>query len=91
MPPAACISDMHVCPKVKAGAGTSRVGGPTSSGEPTLLSGYVAAARVGDASYASGGWPPDSNSIHPLIRAAQGACSGNGAACSSLPAVTSVA
>lgn len=47
MPPAARITDMHVCPKVEPGP-VPHVGGPTTSGEPTVLIGFQPAARVGD-------------------------------------------
>lgn len=47
MPPAARITDMHVCPKVDPGP-VPHVGGPTTSGEGTVLIGYQPAARVGD-------------------------------------------
>lgn len=43
MPPAARISDMHTCPV------PTHVGGPTVVGDPTVLIGYMPAARVGDA------------------------------------------
>jgi uncharacterized Zn-binding protein involved in type VI secretion len=57
MPPAARISDMHTCPKVEPGP-VPHVGGPTISGEPTVLIGYQPAARVGDTLVCVG--PPDS-------------------------------
>jgi uncharacterized Zn-binding protein involved in type VI secretion len=47
MPPAARITDMHVCPKVEPGP-VPHVGGPTISGEGTVLIGFMPAARVGD-------------------------------------------
>ncbi len=47
MPPAARITDMHVCPKVEPGP-VPHVGGPTTSGEPTVIIGFQPAARVGD-------------------------------------------
>lgn len=47
MPPAARITDMHVCPKVEPGP-IPHVGGPTVSGESTVIIGYQRAARVGD-------------------------------------------
>ena len=43
MPPAARITDMHTCPV------PTHVGGPTVVGDPTVLIGYMPAARVGDA------------------------------------------
>src|SRR6218665_628967 len=58
MPPAARITDMHVCPKVEPGP-VPHVGGPTSSGEPTVIIGGMPAARVGDSLVCFGG-PPDS-------------------------------
>lgn len=45
MPPAARISDNHTCPQIDPPA---HVGGPISSGAPTVLIGYMPAARVGD-------------------------------------------
>lgn len=47
MPPAARVSDMHTCP---ASTGpTPHVGGPIlPAGEPTVLIGYMPAARQGD-------------------------------------------
>ncbi|HLL02563.1 MAG TPA: PAAR domain-containing protein [Myxococcaceae bacterium] len=47
MPPAARITDMHVCPKVEPGP-VPHVGGPTTSGESTVIIGFQPAARVGD-------------------------------------------
>src|SRR6218665_89391 len=58
MPPAARITDMHVCPKVEPGP-VPHVGGPTSSGEPTVIIGGMPAARVGD-SLVCFARPPDS-------------------------------
>ena len=55
MPPAARISDMHVCPMV---TGTvPHVGGPVSVGEPTVLIGMMPAARTSDMCVCVG--PPD--------------------------------
>jgi uncharacterized Zn-binding protein involved in type VI secretion len=56
MPPAARISDAHVCPKVEPGP-KPHVGGPVSAGEATVLIGFQPAARVGDAAVCIG--PPD--------------------------------
>ena len=57
MPPAARISDMHVCPKVEPGP-VPHVGGPIlPPGEPTVLIGGTPAARVGDKAVCVG--PPD--------------------------------
>jgi uncharacterized Zn-binding protein involved in type VI secretion len=56
MPPAARITDMHVCPKVEPGP-VPHVGGPIIVGEPTVLIGFMPAARVGDAAVCVG--PPD--------------------------------
>ena len=56
MPPAARISDLHVCPKVEPGP-VPHVGGPVSTGEPTVLIGFMPAARVGDMAVCVG--PPD--------------------------------
>jgi len=57
MPPAARIGDMHTCPKVEPGP-VPHVGGPTSTGERTVIIGYMPAARVGDSLVCIG--PPDS-------------------------------
>lgn len=57
MPPAARIGDMHTCPKVEPGP-VPHVGGPVSSGEPTVIIGFMPAARVGDSLVCIG--PPDS-------------------------------
>ncbi len=56
MPPAARVSDMHVCPMV---TGTvPHVGGPVlPPGEPTVLIANMPAARVGDMAVCTG--PPD--------------------------------
>lgn len=57
MPPAARITDMHVCPKVEPGP-VPHVGGPIlPAGEPTVLIGGLPAARVGDMAVCVG--PPD--------------------------------
>ena len=57
MPPAARVSDMHVCPKVEPGP-VPHVGGPIlPAGEPTVLIGFMPAARVGDMLVCVG--PPD--------------------------------
>lgn len=42
MPPAARITDMHTCPQ------PIHVGGPTSSGDSSVIIGFQPAARVGD-------------------------------------------
>jgi uncharacterized Zn-binding protein involved in type VI secretion len=49
---------MHVCPKVEPGP-VPHVGGPTSSGEKTVIIGGMRAARIGDSLVCFGG-PPDS-------------------------------
>ncbi len=55
MPPAARISDMHTCPMV---TGTvPHVGGPVVIGCPTVMIGFMPAARVGDMCVCVG--PPD--------------------------------
>ena len=56
MPPAARISDMHTCPMVDPGP-KPHVGGPVSAGCPTVLIGFMPAARVGDMAVCVG--PPD--------------------------------
>ena len=54
-PPAARISDMHVCPMV---TGTvPHVGGPIALGCMTVLIGKMPAARIGDMCVCTG--PPD--------------------------------
>lgn len=55
MPPAARISDMHTCPM--ADGSKPHVGGPVIVGDPTVLIGFVPAARVGDQAACVG--PPD--------------------------------
>jgi len=58
MPPAARISDMHVCPMVTpAFFPVPHVGGPITMGCPTVLIGGMPAARVGDMATCVG--PPD--------------------------------
>ncbi len=56
MPPAARISDMHVCPMVTGVV--PHVGGPISMGCPTVMIGFMPAARMGDMAVCVG--PPDS-------------------------------
>src|SRR6218665_2683694 len=58
MPPATRNSNVHVCPRGGPGP-VPHVGGPTSSGEPTVIIGGIPAARVGDSLVCFGG-PPDS-------------------------------
>lgn len=56
MPPAARLTDMHVCPMVTGVV--PHVGGPiTAPGAPTVLIGGLPAARVGDMVTCVG--PPD--------------------------------
>ena len=55
MPPAARISDMHVCPMVTGIV--PHVGGPVSMGCPTVMIGFMPAARVSDMCVCVG--PPD--------------------------------
>jgi uncharacterized Zn-binding protein involved in type VI secretion len=58
MPPAARISDMHVCPLATPGTPPiPHVGGPISAGCPTVIIGGMPAARVGDIAICVG--PPD--------------------------------
>jgi uncharacterized Zn-binding protein involved in type VI secretion len=55
MPPAARVGDLHTCPMV---TGTvPHVGGPISIGCPTVMIGFMPAARVGDMAVCTG--PPD--------------------------------
>lgn len=57
MPPAARITDMHTCPMVNPGP-VPHVGGPIlPAGCPTVLIGYLPAARVTDMALCVG--PPD--------------------------------
>ncbi len=60
MPPAARITDMHVCPMLTPGVPPiPHVGGPiTGPGAPTVLIGGLPAAKVGDLAICVG--PPDS-------------------------------
>ena len=60
MPPAARLTDMHVCPMVTPGTPPiPHVGGPISGpGCPTVMIGFLPAARVGDMAVCVG--PPDS-------------------------------
>lgn len=55
MPPAARIGDMHTCPMVTGVV--PHVGGPIVKGEPTVMIGFVPAARIGDQLTCVG--PPD--------------------------------
>ncbi len=59
MPPAARVGDMHTCPMVTPGTPPiPHVGGPIlPPGCPTVLIGFVPAARVGDMCVCVG--PPD--------------------------------
>jgi uncharacterized Zn-binding protein involved in type VI secretion len=58
MPPAARIGDMHTCPMVTPGTPpVPHVGGPISMGCPTVMIGFMPAARVGDMAVCVG--PPD--------------------------------
>lgn len=60
MPPAARLTDMHVCPMITPGLPPiPHVGGPiTGPGAPTVLLGGLPAARIGDMAVCVG--PPDS-------------------------------
>lgn len=80
MPPAARISDNHVCPKVEPGP-VPHVGGPVITGEPTVLIGFMPAARVGDNLICVG--PPDSVSAgEPTVRIGNKDAARLGDACS---------
>jgi len=59
MPPAARLTDMHVCPMVTPSVPpVPHVGGPiTGPGAPTVLIGSLPAAKVGDMAVCVG--PPD--------------------------------
>ncbi len=56
MPPAARITDNHVCPKVEPGP-VPHVGGPVVVGSANVIIGFVPAGRVGDMLVCVG--PPD--------------------------------
>ena len=56
--PAARIGDMHVCPMATPGTPpVPHVGGPVTMGCPTVMIGFMPAARVGDLATCVG--PPD--------------------------------
>ena len=56
--PAARIGDLHVCPMVTPGTPpVPHVGGPVTMGCPTVMIGFMPAARVGDLATCVG--PPD--------------------------------
>ena len=47
--PAARVGDMHVCPMVTPGTPpVPHVGGPVTMGCPTVMIGFMPAARLGD-------------------------------------------
>ena len=60
MPPAARLTDLHICPMATpASPPIPHVGGPiTGPGMPTVLIGKLSGARVGDLAVCVG--PPDS-------------------------------
>ncbi len=59
MPPAARLSDMHVCPmQTPAPVPIPHVGGPILMGCPTVLTGMLPQARMGDPCLCVG--PPSS-------------------------------
>lgn len=56
--PAARVGDMHVCPMATPGTPpVPHVGGPVTMGCPTVMIGFMPAARVGDLATCVG--PPD--------------------------------
>ena len=58
MPPAARITDMHVCPMVTPGLPpVPHVGGPVIAGEPTVITAFMPQARISDQCTCVG--PPD--------------------------------
>ncbi len=58
MPPAARISDFHICPMQTPGTPPiPHVGGPIVKGEPTVMIGFMPAARITDMAVCVG--PPD--------------------------------
>lgn len=58
MPPAARLTDMHVCPMLTPGVPPiPHVGGPILMGAPTVLTGMMPQARLSDPCFCVG--PPD--------------------------------
>lgn len=58
MPPAARVGDMHTCPMVTPGLPpVPHVGGPITLGCPTVMIGFMQAARTSDMATCVG--PPD--------------------------------
>ena len=56
MPPATRISDLHVCPMVTPGVPPiPHVGGPVTVGCPTVMIGFMPAARMGKLTAHEGG------------------------------------
>jgi uncharacterized Zn-binding protein involved in type VI secretion len=54
MPPAARVTDIHICPKVEPGP-APHFGGPIlPEGEKTVLIGFMPAAREGDKAFCAG-------------------------------------
>ena len=65
MPPAARLGDMHTCPMATPGTPPiPHVGGPVTLGCPTVLIGFMPAARVGDVATCVG--PPDAIAMGSL-------------------------
>ena len=63
MPPAARVTDMHTCPLVTGLV--PHVGGPIlPPGDPTVMIGFMPAARVGDMAVCVG--PPDAIAMGSL-------------------------
>ena len=60
MPPAARITDPHICPMAEPGP-VPHVGGPIVKGSPTVFTGSLPQARVGDMATCVG--PPDTIAI----------------------------
>ncbi len=59
MPAAARITDLHTCP--------AHGGGPTSTGEPTVLIGFMPAARSGDLTVCPPALPDAITSGEPTV------------------------
>ena len=74
MPPAARLTDPHVCPlatPAPPGPAIPHVGGPVLAGDPAVLIAGLAAARVGDPCFCVPPAPPDTivgGSLSVLIK-----------------------
>jgi len=70
MPAAARVGDKHACPMLNSDE-SPHVGGPITQGEPTVLIGYMSAARLGDRRRARG---RSTSSAAVLPRCSSGTC-----------------